>query len=158
MLMNNMCDNLGLLLHDTTRLLRRRFEARATGLGLSSAQWRLLAITLREGRVTQARLAERLEIEPISVSRLVDRMEQAGWVARTADPDDRRIRLVVPTERALQAHAGIRTMFQAVIAEATQGFSATEQKTVIALLERMSANLSEAAVTGTAPALQEARP
>lgn len=153
-----MCDNLGLLLHDTARLMRRRFEARAVGLGLSSAQWRLLAVTLREGRVTQARLAERLEIEPISVSRLVDRMEQAGWVARAADPDDRRIRLVVPTERALEAHAGIRTMFRAVIAEALHGFSAAEQEAVITLLERMSANLSDTAVNGTDTALQEARP
>ncbi len=64
-------------------------------MGLSSAQWRLLIHVLKEERVTQARLAERLEIEPISVSRLIDRMEQAGWVMRETDPNDRRVRLIV---------------------------------------------------------------
>jgi len=155
--MNNPCDNLGLLLHDNARLMRRRFEARATGLGLSSSQWRLLAITLREGKVTQARLAERLEIEPISVSRLVDRMEQAGWVGRETDPADRRIRLVVPTPRALAAHAGIRSLLNGVIAEALQGFSDAERADVIRLLERMSANLSDAAPAPAADDIQEAR-
>ena len=154
--MNPLCDNLGLLLHDAARLLRRRFEARATGMGLSSAQWRLLAIAFREGRVTQARLAERLEIEPISVSRLVDRMEQAGWVAREADPADRRIRLVVPTARAMAAHAGLRAMFQSVIAEALAGFSAGDQAAIVSLLERLNVNLSDPAPPVSEPARQEA--
>ena len=57
-------------------LMRKRFEARASGLGLSSAQWRLLVRVAKEDGVAQARLAELLEIEPISVSRLVDRMEE----------------------------------------------------------------------------------
>ena len=73
-------DRLGLLIHDAARLMRKRFEARASGHGLSSAQWRLLVRAAKEPGVAQARLAELLEIEPISVSRLVDRMEEAGWI------------------------------------------------------------------------------
>ena len=61
-------DGFGLLLHDAARLLRRRFEARGGEYGLSSAQWRLLVKLVREGRAAQSRLAELLEIEPISVS------------------------------------------------------------------------------------------
>mgnify|MGYP000607290851 CR=1 FL=1 len=83
-------DSLGLLLHDARRAVVRRFEARAASHGLSSAQWRLLFALKRLGPCTQARLAERLEIEPISVSRLIDRAEEAGWVTREADPADRR--------------------------------------------------------------------
>src|SRR3989338_3653906 len=97
--MNTPPDQLGLLLHDAARLLRKRFEERAAHFGLSSAQWRLLVHVLRETLVSQARLADRLEIEPISVSRLVDRMEQAGWVTREPDPDDRRVRVIVATDK-----------------------------------------------------------
>ena len=136
-------ENLCLLLHDAARLVRKRFERRAENLGLSSAQWRLLAITLREGRVTQARLSERMEIEPISVSRLVDRMEQAGWVARQADPTDRRVRVIVPTAKALEAHPGIRALLDQVVAEALDGFSEAEKATVGQLLARLVANLAD---------------
>ena len=60
-------ERLGFLIHDVQRLMRKRFEARASGLGLSAAQWRLLVHVSKEEGVTQARLAELLEIEPISV-------------------------------------------------------------------------------------------
>ena len=100
------CDNtntLGFLLHDATRLIRRRFELRGQAFGLSSAQWRLLVHLVREGSASQARIAELLEIEPISVSRLVDRMEQAGWVERRASRGDQRLVEVhlTPAGRAL---------------------------------------------------------
>ena len=77
-------DSLGILVHDAARALRRSFDARATALGLTTAQWRLLVVLFRLGPVTQARLAERLEVEPISVSRLVDRM--AEQVAEALGP------------------------------------------------------------------------
>ena len=92
-------DRLGFLIHDATRLLRKRFEARASGLGLSSAQWRLLVRVAKEEGVAQARLAELLEIEPISVSRLVDRMEEGGWIERRPDATDRRVRMIFPTAK-----------------------------------------------------------
>lgn len=142
--MTDSWNNLGLLLHDGARLLRKRFERRAESLGLSSAQWRLLAITLREGRVTQARLSERMEVEPISVSRLVDRMEQAGWVARQTDPSDRRVRVIVPTAQALAAHAEIRALLDEVLDEALSGFSGAERIQIAGLLNRLIANLGEA--------------
>ena len=95
-------DSLGFLLTDATRAIRRRFEQRAACLGLSSSQWRLLMQLKRGGPLPQARLAELLEIEPISVSRLVDRMQEAGWVRREPDATDRRVKLVAPTEKAMQ--------------------------------------------------------
>ena len=97
--------SLGPLLHDAARLIRRRFEQHTADLGLSSAQWRLLIHVLKEERVTQARLAERLEIEPISVSRLIDRMVQAGWVMRETDPNSKPQRLPQP---ALDVHSASR--------------------------------------------------
>src|SRR6185295_10348955 len=96
-------DRLGFLIHDAQRLLRKRFEARAASYGLSTAQWRLLVRLVKEEGSTQARLAEYLEIEPISVSRLVDRMEAGGWVARKQDASDRRVRMIFPTDRSRSA-------------------------------------------------------
>lgn len=142
-LMNTPHDQLALLLHDATRLLRRRFERRAVAHGLSTPQWRLLAITLREGRVTQARLAERLEVEPISVSRLVDRMVEKGWVAREADSCDRRIRQVVPTEKARAAHGELRAMLGEVIAEAFGGFADEDKDRFMTALAQVVTNLSQ---------------
>jgi len=136
--------DLGYLLHDATRLLRKRVDRRMAACGLSTAQWRLLLATLRNGVVTQARLAEKLEIEPISVSRLVDRMEQAGWVAREADPADRRSKLVVPTERALAAYDGIRQIAREIYGEALSGLTPADRGQLEATLQTIITNLSNA--------------
>lgn len=141
---NEGIERFGLLVHDTARLLRTRFEAHGRELGLSSAQWRLLVRLLREGRATQARLAELMEIEPISVSRLVTRMEQAGWVERQPDPHDRRIRLVVPTQKTLDAFADIRCVAANVYDEAMAGLTPPERQSLIAALTVVLNNLSGA--------------
>ncbi|HVQ11251.1 MAG TPA: helix-turn-helix domain-containing protein, partial [Methyloceanibacter sp.] len=78
---------LGLLVHDVGRLLRRKIDQRAQALGLTSAQWRVLAAVARtellnQEPLNQAGLADQLEIEPITLSRLVDRMESAKLIER----------------------------------------------------------------------------
>ena len=73
---------LGILIHHAARLMQKRFELRAAEYGLSSAQWRLLVRLIKDEGVAQKRLAEVLEIEPISVSRLLDRMEEGDWIER----------------------------------------------------------------------------
>jgi MarR family transcriptional regulator, transcriptional regulator for hemolysin len=139
---NHEQDSLGFLLHDAARLLRRRFEGRAADLGLSSAQWRLLVHLKRLGQATQARLAERLEIEPISVSRLVDRMAEAGWVTRAADPSDRRNKIVAPTPKTLKTFEDIRSVVSVVYDEALEGLSPEDRLTLCDGLARIIRNLS----------------
>ncbi|HPE24084.1 MarR family winged helix-turn-helix transcriptional regulator [Albidovulum sp.] len=136
-------ESLGFLIHDAARLLRRRFEVRATELGLSSAQWRLLVHLNREGAATQARLAELLEVEPISVSRLVDRMQEAGWVTREADPRDRRAKLVLPTAAARETYSDARRLAEGIYAEALQGVDAQARESLVQALRAMIFNLSE---------------
>ena len=136
-------DRFGLLLHDAARLMRKRFELRAQAYGLSSAQWRLMFNLFKEGgSATQTRLAEALEIEPISVSRLIDRMEQAGWVRREPDALDRRVRRVVPTPRAQETFASIKAMARDVYEEALEGLSETERTALVASLNQIIDNLS----------------
>lgn len=145
-------ERLGFLIHDVQRLLRKRFEARAVGFGLSSAQWRLLARVAKEEGVTQARLAEILEIEPISVSRLIDRMEAGGWIERRADASDRRVRTVHPTARARQAYATVKSLAGEVYEQALGGLSTEQRRTLIACLDKMIENLAEGEASAPDPA------
>ena len=136
-------DRLGFLIHDVQRLMRKRFEARASGLGLSSAQWRLLVRVAKEEGITQARLADVLEIEPISVSRLVDRMEEGGWIERRSDAADRRVRMIFPTPKASEAYAKIKSMAGEVYEESLFGVSPEARRVLITALEAMVENLAD---------------
>lgn len=82
--------SVGFLLNDVARLLRRNFNRRAQELGLSQAQWRALAYLSRQEGVNQVTLADSLEVQPITLARLIDRLQEAGLVARRPDPGDRR--------------------------------------------------------------------
>src|SRR5215470_9593534 len=89
----------GFVLHETARLLTKRFDQRAKFLGLTRAQIQVLAYLVSHEGINQAGLAELLEMEPISLARLIDRMEQAGWVVRRPDPKDRRAWLLFVTDK-----------------------------------------------------------
>lgn len=136
-------ERLGFLIHDVARLMRKRFEARASGLGLSAAQWRLLVRVTKEEGIAQARLAELLEIEPISVSRLIDRMEEGGWIERRTDPSDRRVRIIHPTAKAREAYAGVKGIAGEVYEEALTGLSPEGRRSLVFGLNTIADNLSD---------------
>lgn len=134
-------ERLGMLLHDASRGLRRRFEQEVAGRGhgLSSTQWRLLALCVKEGPMTQAALADRLDVEPMSVSRLIDRMEAGGWVQRIPHPEDRRARLIRQTEKADAIAEGVMIIAHGVFDEAVSGLTDEERrvfhKALLAVIE-----------------------
>ena len=78
------------LMQDVTRHMRTHFDRRATRFGLTRAQWRALKTIWRNEGLSQAELADRLDMEPIPVGRVIDRLQNAGYVERRADPADRR--------------------------------------------------------------------
>jgi MarR family transcriptional regulator for hemolysin len=80
------------LLYDVARLMRTRADQRARRLGMTRAQWVILAWLELEPGLSQNELAALVEVEPITVARLIDRLEAGGFVERRADPKDRRIR------------------------------------------------------------------
>jgi len=82
--------SLGFLINDVARLLRREFTRRAQDLGLSLAQAQALAYLSRQEGVNQATLADSLDIQPITLVRLIDRLQEMGVVDRRPDPGDRR--------------------------------------------------------------------
>jgi DNA-binding MarR family transcriptional regulator len=82
--------SLGFLIGDVTRLYRREFDRRVAHLGLTRVQWRALRRIERIEGMTQIKLAEDLELAPIAVGRVIDRLEKAGFIERRPDPTDRR--------------------------------------------------------------------
>jgi DNA-binding MarR family transcriptional regulator len=81
-----------IVLHDVARLVRTRFDQRARSSGMTRAQWIILARLQRQPGISQNDLAAICEVEPITIGRLVDRLEARGMLERRADPADRRIR------------------------------------------------------------------
>jgi MarR family transcriptional regulator, transcriptional regulator for hemolysin len=79
------------LLHDVARLLRVDADKRARAHDMTRAQWGILIWLERQPGLSQKELAEILEVEPITVARLIDRLEARGMVERRPDPKDRRI-------------------------------------------------------------------
>src|SRR5690348_8612892 len=75
---------------ETAHALRKAFDRLAVGLGVTRAQWKVLFKLTRKPGLRQVELADMLELEPITLCRIVDRLEEAGLVERTRDPDDRR--------------------------------------------------------------------
>ena len=140
---NDGIERLGFLIHDSARLLRKRFEAKGSAYGLSAAQWRLMVRLVKEEGVAQARLAELLEIEPISVSRLLDRMEEGGWIERRPDASDRRVRMIFPTDKSRQAFAAIKSVAGDVYDAALAGLTADEKRVLVKALTAIITNLAE---------------
>jgi DNA-binding MarR family transcriptional regulator len=84
--------DLMILLHDVARMLRTRSDQRARARGMTRAQWVILARLARQPGISQNELAQICEVEPITVGRLIDRLEAHGLVERRGDPKDRRVR------------------------------------------------------------------
>jgi len=139
----NTLNGFGYLLNDTARLLRRRFEQRAGDYNITSAQWRVMAQLSRNDGLTQVALAHLLEIEPMSVCRLVDRMEAGGFVMRLPDPADKRAKLVCLTEKSRALLDVIRVVAMEVYEDAFAGFDDEERSRLVGELNRINANLSQ---------------
>ena len=132
----------GFVLHETARLLSKRYDQRSKCLGLTRAQCQVLAYLVYHEGINQAGLAELLELEPISLGRLVDRMAQAGWIERRPDPRDRRAWQLFITEKAKPLFAKMVAIGREVRAEALAGFTPAEGDRIMELLLRARHNLS----------------
>jgi MarR family transcriptional regulator, transcriptional regulator for hemolysin len=133
--------NLGYLLKDVTRLYTRRFEERAQGLGMTLGQCKALSVLSRNEGVSQKRLAELTEVDPMSLVRILDRMEADGFVQRGSDPQDRRARSLRITEKAKPTLEQIWRLASETRAEVLHGLDDRERTVLVELLERMHANL-----------------
>lgn len=138
----------GLLMQDVARLLRRAFNRRTKDLGLTQAQWQALVYIRRQEGINQITLADYLEVQPISVARLIDRMETAGWIERRRDPNDRRAVNLYLAEKSKPIMEELWACAMEIRAKAFDGISAEEQETLFSLLLRVRGNLSGAETSG----------
>jgi len=129
------------MLHDVARQLRLDSDRRARAHGMTRAQWIILVRLESQPGLSQKELAEILEVEPITVARLIDRLEDRGMVERRGDPADRRVwrlHLLPPAEPVLRdIHAEREDLRRLVSA----GIDAGTLHTINAGLARMKANL-----------------
>ena len=123
--------------------MRKRFDARSRSFGLTRAQWQALAYLRRQEGINQSGLAEALDLEPITVGRLIDRMEEAGWVERRADAADRRVHRLHMTERARPMVAHLEAIADDLTEEAFAGLPRSDRDRIMELLSRIRVNLSE---------------
>jgi MarR family transcriptional regulator for hemolysin len=135
-------DTIGFLMNDAARLMRRDFERRARPVGLTRAQWQALFHLARNEGCNQATLADLLDVEPITLARVVDRLEASGLVERRPDPGDRRARLLFLGERAHPLLEELRALGAETREVALAGISEEERHQLSRLLARMRANLS----------------
>lgn len=131
----------GFLVTDVTRLLRTVFDRRAARFGLTRAQWRALKRLHREQGITQNELAEFLEMEPIAVGRVLDRLQKAGFVERRADPADRRCWRLHLTDKAHGVVDDMEQISAELIKQAQRGIAAAEIKVALDVFGRMKQNL-----------------
>ena len=130
------------LLADAVRLFRREFIARMTGVKLTPALARLLFYVHRDPGSRQIDLAARLEITPVALGRMLDRLARRGYVRRAPDPEDRRAFRVF-IDRAGEPLVGRMEEIRKVTeSQATKGLSARDRTQLLGLLKRVCDNLS----------------
>ena len=130
---------------ETAHALRKAFDRRAVGLGVTRAQWKVLFRLERQPGLRQIELADMLDIEPITLSRIVDRLEEAGLVERAADPADRRVWRLHVTAKAQPLIAKLHEVSDEMIAEAFAGLEPREIEITRKVLARTRENVSRTA-------------
>jgi DNA-binding MarR family transcriptional regulator len=132
---------LGFLLADTARILRRTIDRRARAIGMSRAQWAVLSRISRHEGLRQVDLAAEMEMEPMSVARLIDKLQAAGLVERRPDPADRRayrLHLLPAAEPVLEK---VRAIGNGVLAPALSHLNPKELETLVAALGDVRTNI-----------------
>ena len=143
----------GFVVNEVGRLYGRQFDQLSREeLGLSRAQCRLISqVAYSEGghAPTQAEIAQNLDLTPMAVATLVDRMEAAGWISRRPSATDRRANAIELKPRAQEALGKAMGVSDRVQDAALAGFSAAERRQLVAMLQRVRVNLqADAAASG----------
>ncbi len=131
----------GYLLNDVTLLFRKHFDRRAVKFGLTRAQWRATKALCRYEGLRQNALAEQLEMEPIAVGRVIDRLQASGFVERRADPRDRRAWQLFPTDKAHAVVDDMENIARGLRRDATVSIAEPELHAMLDVLERIKQNL-----------------
>ena len=133
----------GFLVKDVSRLSAANFERHAVELGLTLAQCKVLAYLHHHEGVSQIQLAELTDTDPMTLVRILDKMEADGWIERRAHESDRRARKLFLRKPAQPVVNRIWEIADRARSEALSGLSAKERDKLMSLLERVHGNLVE---------------
>jgi MarR family transcriptional regulator for hemolysin len=136
-------EHLGYLLADNSRLARRAFDRKVREIGVTGPQARLLLNLNRRPGEKQGYYAEQLEVEPITLCRMVDRLEDANMVERRPDPADRRAWALHLTAKSEKVVEQLQQKIDSLVDEMLGGLTAEERSDFARLLKAVGANLSE---------------
>jgi MarR family transcriptional regulator for hemolysin len=137
------------------RLMRTVFERRVRALGMTRAQWLVIARVHRRPGLSQSEIADLLEIEKASAGRLIDRMEAKGWLERRDDRNDRRVNRLHLTNKAERIHAAIWPLAEATVDDALDDLSSAERRRLTELMTRVKIRLQMLAEHDPAQATDE---
>ncbi|MEL6298976.1 MAG: MarR family transcriptional regulator [Pseudomonadota bacterium] len=132
---------IGYMMTDVARLLRTVFERRVRDLGVTRAQWIVIARLKQRPGLSQSEVADILEIEKATAGRLIDKMEAKGWLERSADAHDRRVNRLHLTAEALRLHEIIWPVAEATTDDALAALSPREQQQLERMLRRVKSSL-----------------
>ena len=133
-----------MLLVQVCRLHYLRAHERLEKIGLYRGQPPVLRALSEQEGLTHTELAERLQVTPATITRMLQRMEKAGFVERRPDPEDQRISRVYLTEAGREVQSALREVLSAMAAEMLAGFSPGELGLLRRLLEGVRDNLLRA--------------
>ena len=134
--------HIGYLLADNSRLARRAFDERVRAEGVTGPQARLLLTLERSSGENQGHYADLLEVEPITLCRMVDRLEDAGLVERRPDLNDRRARRLHLTDKSREKLTRLRERLDAMVEEMLAGLSVADREDFVRLLATVRTNLA----------------
>lgn len=150
MMPSNPDRSIGFLVGDCSRMLRRSFNERVMVAGLTQAQWRALVHLSRNEGLNQVSLAELLEVQPITVARLIDKLVANGFVERRPDPNDRRAQRLFLSSTSMPLLDQLWETANALHEFAYDGMTAEEQHLLIELLIKLRSNLAKSPASGSA--------
>jgi DNA-binding MarR family transcriptional regulator len=131
-------------LFETQRLLRIYAEKQARRYGLTKAQWSVLAKLERTEGLKQTEIADQLEIQPITLTRLIDKLCDLGLIERRSDDSDRRVNRLYLTEAARPLLVKLGRLRNELTDTALAGLSAADTRLLVAQLEIVKDNVREA--------------
>lgn len=147
-----MDSNVAFLASDVGRLFRKRLEMSTRDLGITGPSWRALAHIRGNPGINQQSLAALLEVEAMTVARMIDRLEKQNLVERRPDPTDRRAWLLYLAPGAESELNALRDRAEVIIQQSTEMFTPQELDLLVSLLKRMRERLLEPSVQIPEPA------
>ncbi|SRR5581483_2509664 len=129
------------LINDLARMLKTHVDQQARRYGMTRAQWAVLARLGRAEGLKQSDLAESLDIQPITLTRLVDRLCDNGLIERRSDPNDRRAKRLFLTPQARPLMERLAVLGEAIMDDVLAGISESDIGLMLSKLGQAKENL-----------------